>query len=53
MTQRRQSETRRFSAGSFLYGLIALLVFAAAPGQIAAEPTPAAIAAFNSYVGAV
>jgi hypothetical protein len=53
MTQHKQSEARRFLAGSVLWGLVALLVFAAAPGQVAGEPAPAAIAAFNSYIGAV
>ena len=53
MTQRKQSEARRFLAGSVLWGLVILLVFAAAPGQVAGEPAPAAIAAFNSYIGAV
>ena len=53
MTQRKQLEARRFLAGRVLWGLVALLVFAAAPGQVPAEPAPAAIAAFNSYIGAV
>ena len=43
-----------FPPGSVLWRLvIALLVLAAAPGQVAAEPAPEAIAAFNSYIGVV
>lgn len=53
MTQCKQLEVRRFSAGSVLRGVIALLVLAAAPGQVAAEPAPEAMAAFNSYIGVV
>jgi hypothetical protein len=53
MTQHKQSEARRFLAGSVLSRLIALLVLTAAPGQVAGEPAPEAIAAFNSYIRAV
>jgi hypothetical protein len=53
MTQYKQSEARKFLSGSALCGLVTILVFAVTPSQSAAEPAPAAIAAFNSYVGAV
>ena len=53
MTQHKQTEARRFLAGSVLWGPAVFLVFAAAPGQIAGEPTPKATVAFNSYIGAV
>jgi hypothetical protein len=53
MTQHKRSEARRFSPGSVLWQLVILFVFAAAPGHAEAEPTAAAIAAFDSYIGAV
>jgi len=53
MTQRKHSEARKFSAGFVLWRLIILFVFATAPGQVAGEPAPAAIAAFNTYFGVV
>ncbi|MFY9854298.1 MAG: hypothetical protein WAK26_10535 [Terracidiphilus sp.] len=53
MTQDKQSDARRFLVRSFLCGLIALLVIVAAPSKVAAEPTPEATSAFNSYIGAV
>ena len=42
-----------FLVRSFLCGLIALLAFAAAPVQVAAEPTPEATTAFDKYISAV
>jgi hypothetical protein len=53
MTQRKHPEARKFSAGFVLWRLIILFVFATAPGQVAGEPAPAAIAAFNTYFGVV
>jgi hypothetical protein len=47
MTQGKFSGFRRF------FAMCGLLVFVAAPGCFAAEPTPGAVAGFNSYVGAV
>lgn len=47
MTQRRLSELRIFTA------LCGLLIFVATPASILAEPTPAAVSAFNSYIGSV
>ena len=53
MTQRKHPEARKFSAGFVLWRLIILFVFATAPGQVAGEPAPAAIGAFNTYFGVV
>jgi hypothetical protein len=50
MTRWRISDSRRFP---FPCGLLILSLFAAAPGSIAAEPAPAAVSAYNSYIGAV
>lgn len=47
MTRLRLSEPRTFSV------LCGLLLFAAAPACMMAEPAPAAVSAFNSYIGAV
>ncbi len=46
MTQRRFSDCR-------LLLICGLLFFVAAPGCVFGQPTPAAVSAFNSYVGAV
>jgi hypothetical protein len=56
MTQRRFSDSRTFSVGSVIWGLLILLPllpFVAAPGCVAGEPLPAAVSAFNSYISAV
>jgi hypothetical protein len=53
MTQHKQSDARRFFASPVLCELAVLFIFAAAPGPIAGEPAPKAIAAFNSYIGVV
>ncbi len=53
MTQRPSSHSRRFSDGSVLWGVLILSSFAAAPGYIVAEPAPAAVSAFNSYISEV
>ncbi|MGO9775375.1 MAG: hypothetical protein ACLQGT_10485 [Terracidiphilus sp.] len=50
MMQRRFSISERFAIRFILSGL---LICFAAPGCLAAEPAPAAVAAFNSYIGAV
>ena len=41
------TDSRKFSV------LCGFLIFAAAPGRVMGQPTPAAAAAFNSYTGAV
>jgi len=46
MTQRNPF---KFTAGFLLCGLLILT----APVSVAAEPTPAAVSAFNSYIGTV
>jgi len=50
MMQRRFTISVRLAIGSILSGL---LVCFNAPGGLAAEPEPAAVAAFNSYISAV
>ena len=46
--------THRFISGSRAFQLICgLLIYLAAPGRVQAEPTPAAMTAYNSYVRAV
>jgi hypothetical protein len=45
--------SRSISASRAIQLICGLLIYLAMPGRILAEPTPAAIAAFNSYVGAV
>jgi len=53
MTKRRPSDSRRFSVGSIPWRLLVLLPFVAAPSLAAADPEPAAVTAFNSYIRAV
>jgi hypothetical protein len=53
MTRRRFADSRRFSGGSFVWGLAVLLVLVGAPGRISAEAPAAAISDFNTYVGKV
>jgi hypothetical protein len=50
MKQRRFTISGRLAIGSILSGL---LICFNAPGGLAAEPEPAAVAAFNSYISAV
>ncbi|MGO9339391.1 MAG: hypothetical protein ACLPY1_17985 [Terracidiphilus sp.] len=50
MTRHRIPDMRVFPVVAALWGL---LLCAAAPAGMAVEPTPAAVAAFNSYVSAV
>ena len=45
--------SRRFTDSRRLFALCGLLLLAAAPGGVAAEPAPAAVSAFNSYIGVV
>ena len=44
---------RQFPNSRILSVLCALFIFAAAPGCVAAEPAPAAVSAFNSYISAL
>lgn len=49
-----QSMMHRSISGSRAFQLICgLLIYAAAPGRVQAEPTPAALTAFNSYIRVV
>ena len=50
MIERRRTDSRAFSV---LLGLLSLLPFVAVPACALAGPTPAAVSAFDSYVGAV
>jgi hypothetical protein len=53
MTQRKSSSFRRFPTRSTLWRLLILLFVGTASGQASAEPSPAAIAAYNAYIHAV
>jgi len=44
---------RRLSASQTLFTLCGFLVLAAAPGRAPAQPSPAAVAAFNTYIDTV
>jgi hypothetical protein len=50
MTQHRFSDSQTFFS---LRGLLILLLTAAIPSYVVAEPSPSAVSAFNSYIGAV
>lgn len=50
MMQRQPSNPRKLSAFVILCGF---MLFIAAPVSLAAEPTPAAVSSFNSYISAV
>ena len=50
MTQRISFDSQKLTAGFVLCGL---LILATAPAAVAAEPAPAAVSAFNSYIGTV
>jgi hypothetical protein len=50
MMQRRETKSLGFTVGALLWGL---WMFAAAPASAAAEPAPAAITAFNTYMSAL
>jgi len=51
--QRKASNSRTCSVSSVVPGLLSLLLLVAAPGRAAAEAPPAAVSAFNSYIGMV
>jgi hypothetical protein len=53
MTQGQLSTSRRLPSLGELSILLPLLLFGFASGSVAAEPAPAAVAAFNSYIGAL
>jgi hypothetical protein len=53
MMQRQSSASRTFTVGRVACGLLILLSFVAAPCQVVAEPAPAAVSAFNSYIRTV
>ncbi len=53
MTRRTLSNLSLFSGLPRLSMFLSLLPFVAAPGPIVAEPQPAAVSAFNSYIGGV
>ena len=53
MTWLRSSDLQGFSVGSFVWGLMALLVFVGAPDRSLGEVPAAAVSAFNTYVGGV
>jgi len=53
MEQRRSSDSRMFPAGFFLCGLLPVILFFPIPDRAVAEPSAAALAAFNSHIGGV
>lgn len=53
MIQRQSSDSRTFSIGSVVFGLLILMPVGAALGAIVAEPAPAAVSTFNSYISKV
>jgi len=53
MMHRRSLDVQARFTRCSVWGLISLLAFLPASGLIAAEPSPAAIAAFNTYIGSV
>jgi len=50
MMQRRKPKSLGFTVGALLWGL---WMFAAAPASTAAQPAPAAVTAFNTYISAL
>jgi len=53
MTHRRLSHSRTIPKGSVLWGLLILSLFVASPARVVADPTPAAVSAFNNYIGTI
>ena len=53
MMQRRSANSRALFACCFLLGLVPAMLVLVIPDRAAAEPSAAAVAAFNSYIGTV
>jgi hypothetical protein len=53
MVYRRSSRSRTLSAGFLLWGFLPLFIASPSSRLMSEEPTTAAVAAFNSYIGSV